>query len=205
MALPNPPDASMVVVAEWTAQPGDGTHEGNLAFCRRVARRLRASDTRWGLNYKRAVIGDPSGDILAYRWGPTDYDCRIVDIISAATGPWEPGEKPAASWTVHDEAEAGPARWFWDEADAPPAPHPPAPAPPAPIPPEPPPSPDPDDPNDFHAGMEAALTALWEISVAQSDAILATLKLIEARQDRPLEGSFKLFGWTVALSLRPRD
>lgn len=116
MPLPDPPNKFNAVQMLWHDRPSHGGAD-NLRFCRDVVRHLRSStgDRHWGLNWKRGVVGDPSHDIIAYRWGPTDTDCRIVDIIAASTDPTHPNFGPA--WTVYTEAEAGDVRWFWDEPD----------------------------------------------------------------------------------------
>jgi len=198
MAMPDPPDRSGAVNALWAVHPSDGTPDGNLTFCRRVVSRLREEDDRWGLNWKRGVIGDPSLDVIAFRYGPTDYDARIVDIIAASDDPSHPAFGP--SWTVHSEAEAGVVRWHWPGAEVPPAPSP-----------EPPvadPVADPDA-----AALDAILDALVaEAEVAEAyhddlmqriDRLAARVDTLEARQDRALVGEFKLFGYRVGLRLTP--
>lgn len=116
--LPEPPDGFWAVEAEWSIQPPDGTHDGNLAFCRRVGLRLRLSgELRWGLNWKRGVEDDPSVDIVAFRWGPTDGDARIVDIIGASDQSTLPDGSPNPDfrpiWHVHTVEEAGVVKWYW--------------------------------------------------------------------------------------------
>lgn len=107
--LPDPPNGFWAVQAEWDIAPPDGTHDSNLDFCRRVAQRLvAAGDPRWGLNWKRGVVGDPSVDIVAYRWGPTDADARIVDILYAAEDPTQ----HAPTWSVHSVEDAGRVLWY---------------------------------------------------------------------------------------------
>lgn len=109
--LPDPPARKGIVNREWARQPADGTPEGNLAFCRRVARGLRTEDPRWGLNWKRGKVGSPSTDIIAYRWGPEDTDARIVDILSHADDP----AKIGPAWHLHSVEKAGTVRWYWEE------------------------------------------------------------------------------------------
>lgn len=107
--LPEPPNGFWAVEAEWAIAPPDGSHDSNLDFCRRVAQRLvAAGDPRWGLNWKRGVVGDPSVDIVAYRWGPTDADARIVDILYAAEDPTQ----HAPTWSVHSVEDAGRVLWY---------------------------------------------------------------------------------------------
>lgn len=74
-------------------------------FTRAVVRELRETDADWGLNYKR---GGPeiSADVIAYYYGPTDRDCRLVDIVGGATGP-----NPSLYWGVIADDGAGALRW----------------------------------------------------------------------------------------------
>lgn len=71
---------------------------GNNDFLFEVVRRLRRIDARWGLNWKRAVVGDMSQDVVDYYYGPgapfeTAYDTYVVDIIGGHCGP-----TPAPAW-----------------------------------------------------------------------------------------------------------
>jgi hypothetical protein len=43
---------------------------GNNEFLFELVRRLRRTDRRWGLNWKRGRIGDMSQDVVNYFWGP---------------------------------------------------------------------------------------------------------------------------------------
>ena len=56
------------------AYPGDLAnscleHGGNNRWLFRVVRALRERDKRWGLNWKRANVGDMSQDVITYNWG----------------------------------------------------------------------------------------------------------------------------------------
>lgn len=63
----------------------------NNDFLFEVVRRLRKIDKRWGLNWKRGVIGDMSQDVIDYHWGsgPRDNSTEvyIIDIITGHSGP----------------------------------------------------------------------------------------------------------------------
>ena len=48
-----------------SCQEGGGTWE----FMDLVVDTLRLQDTRWGYNWKRGIVGDPSHDVLNYNWG----------------------------------------------------------------------------------------------------------------------------------------
>jgi len=54
-------------------------------------------DTRWGYNWKRGVVGDPSLDVLAYHRyrGPDEgaTEVYLVDIILGHCG-----DAPTATW-----------------------------------------------------------------------------------------------------------
>lgn len=45
-------------------------HGGTWEFMDAVIDALRAQDTRWGYNWKRGVVGDPSLDVINYHFGP---------------------------------------------------------------------------------------------------------------------------------------
>ncbi len=44
-------------------------HGGSWAFMDAVVDTLRTYDTRWGYNWKRGNVGDPSMDVIDYHWG----------------------------------------------------------------------------------------------------------------------------------------
>ncbi len=59
---------------------------GNNEFLFELVRRLRREDTRWGLNWKRGVVGEMSQDVIDYYFGSGDAfegatDVYILDII----------------------------------------------------------------------------------------------------------------------------
>lgn len=55
---------------------------GNWRFMDAVVDRLRKVDTRWGYNWKRGVIGDPSRDVVDYHYGAgSDEGSEQVYII----------------------------------------------------------------------------------------------------------------------------
>lgn len=70
---------------------------GNNEFLFEVVRRLREQDDRWGLNWKRGVIGDMSQDIVDYHYGDgvseESTDVYIIDVIVGHCG-----DKPQAAW-----------------------------------------------------------------------------------------------------------
>lgn len=60
---------------------------GNNDFLFELVRRLRARDTRWGLNWKRGNEGDMSQDIVNYYWPPGEpvegsTDVYPIDVIA---------------------------------------------------------------------------------------------------------------------------
>ena len=66
-------------------------HGGNATWLFRVVERLRREDTRWGVNWKRANVGDMSEDVITYNFG-TEADegtlnVHVVDIIGGHCGP----------------------------------------------------------------------------------------------------------------------
>jgi hypothetical protein len=100
---PAPPPDAYAIVEQTAAEHPDllvGScvdTGGNNEFLYEVVRRLRAQDDRWGLNWKRGVIGDLSQDVVDYHWGegPSEEstDVYIIDIIVGHCG-----EDPQAGW-----------------------------------------------------------------------------------------------------------
>lgn len=70
---------------------------GNNEFLFEVVRRLRQLDDRWGLNWKRGVVGDLSQDVVDYHYGDgvseESTDVYIIDIIVGHCG-----DAPQAGW-----------------------------------------------------------------------------------------------------------
>jgi hypothetical protein len=65
-------------------------HGGSWDFMDLVVDELRRRDTRWGYNWKRGNVGDPSKDVVDYHWGrgadEGSTDVYIVDIIGGHCG-----------------------------------------------------------------------------------------------------------------------
>jgi hypothetical protein len=65
-------------------------HGGTWEFMDRVVNELRRYDTRWGYNWKRGNVGDPSMDVVDYHFGPGpdegSTDVYIIDIIGGHCG-----------------------------------------------------------------------------------------------------------------------
>lgn len=76
---------------------------GTWDFMDRVVDRLRQIDTRWGYNWKRGNVGDPSHDVIDYHFGPGpdegSTDVYIIDIIVGHCGP-----NPGAGWDDKTES-----------------------------------------------------------------------------------------------------
>ena len=76
-----------------SCQDGGGTWE----FMDRVVDRLRQYDTRWGYNWKRGNVGDPSKDVVDYHWGSgpdeSSTEVYIIDIIGGHCG-----SNPSPTW-----------------------------------------------------------------------------------------------------------
>jgi hypothetical protein len=118
---PTPPDYLRLpnrasVVEEVARQyPGDlrnscREHGGNNRFLFRVVERLRQEDTRWGLNWKRANVGDMSQDAVTYNYG-SDPDegtfwVHVVDIIGGHCG-----SNPNPTWIDQTRLFSTGARW----------------------------------------------------------------------------------------------
>ena len=65
-------------------------HGGSWEFMDLVVDELRRHDTRWGYNWKRGNVGDPSKDVIDYHWGRGDdegsTEVYIIDIIGGHCG-----------------------------------------------------------------------------------------------------------------------
>jgi len=74
---------------------------------------LRTYDTRWGYNWKRGHVGDPSLDVVDYHWGagPSEGSTQvyIIDVIGGHCG-----SNPQPSWgdvTDVTYSNGGVGRW----------------------------------------------------------------------------------------------
>lgn len=79
-------------------------HGGNNDFLFEAVRRLRRMDVRWGLNWKRGVVGDMSQDVIDYYFGEGEpvegsTDVFIIDVIVGHCG-----DSPGVAWTDVTEA-----------------------------------------------------------------------------------------------------
>jgi len=76
---------------------------GNWEFMDLLVDELRLVDLRWGYNWKRGVIGDPSEDVVDYHYGPGDSegseDVYIIDVIVGHCGP-----SPSPGWGDQTQA-----------------------------------------------------------------------------------------------------
>jgi hypothetical protein len=119
-ALGTPSYASSVVFAVAAAYPGELRNScGNTRWLFRLVNELRKRDKRWGLNWKRANVGDMSQDIVTFNWS-SDPDegtlnTRVYDVIAGHCGS-NPGpnfdEKTilgstGAKWTLLPYIQAG--------------------------------------------------------------------------------------------------
>ena len=63
---------------------------GTWEFMDRVVDALRQYDNRWGYNWKRGNVGDPSHDVVDYHWGrgasENSIDVYIIDVIGGHCG-----------------------------------------------------------------------------------------------------------------------
>ncbi|MBP6834849.1 MAG: hypothetical protein KA978_28955 [Deltaproteobacteria bacterium] len=85
---------------------------GNNDFLFEVVRRLRRTDPRWGLNWKRGRVGDMSQDVVNYFFGPSgaamegSLDTYVVDVIAGHCGP-----TPGTTWIDQTGVGGAEARW----------------------------------------------------------------------------------------------
>jgi hypothetical protein len=100
--LPLPGYGSSVANSMAGQYPGDlrnSCHEfgGNNVWLYRLVQRLRQTDSRWGLNWKRGNYGDMSQDIVTYHYGSgPDEGSRDVYIIDTISG--HCGGSPGPNW-----------------------------------------------------------------------------------------------------------
>ncbi len=86
-------DADPTLLAESCQTDG-----GNWRFMDAVVDGLRKVDTRWGYNWKRGVVGDPSRDVVDYHYGAgDDEDSEQVYIIDILVD--HCGTNAAPGWT----------------------------------------------------------------------------------------------------------
>ncbi|MEW6319910.1 MAG: hypothetical protein AB1635_02355 [Acidobacteriota bacterium] len=105
LPLPNMSHVVQQVAAQYPAALRNSCqdHGGTWEFMDRLVDTLRTYDTRWGYNWKRGNVGDPSLDVVAYHFGsgPDEgsIDVYIIDVIGGHCGP-----SPAPSWNDVTEA-----------------------------------------------------------------------------------------------------
>jgi len=100
---PAPPPDAFAVIEQLAAERPDLLAAscvemgGNNEFLYEAVRRLRMLDDRWGLNWKRGVIGDMSQDVVDYHYGEgvseESTDVYIIDMIGGHCG-----DNPQAAW-----------------------------------------------------------------------------------------------------------
>jgi hypothetical protein len=102
------PDMSATVQALASAHPGLLANScqdsgGTWEFMDLLVDELRLTDLRWGYNWKRGVIGDPSEDVVDYHYGPGlsegSQDVYIIDVIVGHCGP-----NPSPGWGDQTQA-----------------------------------------------------------------------------------------------------
>jgi hypothetical protein len=96
------PNRSAVVAEMARLYPNDlrnscAEHGGNNVWLFRLVQRLRQEDTRWGLNWKRANVGDMSQDVVTYNFGSqADEGTRQVHVVDVIGG--HCGGNPGPAW-----------------------------------------------------------------------------------------------------------
>ena len=85
LPLPN----MVQVVEQVAATMGDlnAASCGTWLFMDRLVDTLRTHDSRWGYNWKRGNVGDPSLDVIAYHWGrgadEGSTEVYLIDVVGA--------------------------------------------------------------------------------------------------------------------------
>ncbi|MGE0359765.1 MAG: hypothetical protein AB7H93_21330 [Vicinamibacterales bacterium] len=124
-ALPTPAYALSIVQqigAQYDAelQQSCREHGGNNRWLFRLVNALRQRDKRWGLNWKRANVGDMSQDIVTFNWSsdPDEgtFNTRVYDVIGNHCGSGRVGAQldektilgsTGAKWTLIPYIQAG--------------------------------------------------------------------------------------------------
>lgn len=85
-------------------------HGGSWEFMDLVVDALREQDTRWGYNWKRGNVGDPSLDVVNYHWGAgADEGSPEVYTFDVIMG--HCGNYPSAAWINLTDPNGAGARW----------------------------------------------------------------------------------------------
>ncbi len=87
-----------------------GHHIRGWEFLDKVIDALRLEDTRWGYNWKRGNVGDPSLDVILYNYSaaPDEGTGNVwaVDVIGAHCGPGA-----SITWSNISGVGGQPAAW----------------------------------------------------------------------------------------------
>ena len=88
-------------------------HGGSWGFMDLLVDTLRTYDTRWGYNWKRGNVGDPSLDVVDYHWGrggdEGSTEVYIIDVLGGHCG-----NSPSPTWndvTAVTYNNGGVGRW----------------------------------------------------------------------------------------------
>jgi hypothetical protein len=112
--LPLPGYGASVVASVAAAYPHDLANScveagGNNRWLFRVVQALRQHDSRWGLNWKRMVVGDMSQDYVTYNFGagPDEGTTNVyaIDVIASHCG------NPSWSWLDETDPNGAGAKW----------------------------------------------------------------------------------------------
>jgi hypothetical protein len=105
------PNRSAVVAEMAKLYPNELRNScGNNTWLFRLVERLRREDTRWGLNWKRARVGDMSQDVVTYNYGPeSDEGTLFVHVVDVIGG--HCGSNPGAVWIDQTQLWTTGAKW----------------------------------------------------------------------------------------------
>jgi hypothetical protein len=112
LPLPNMAGVVQQVAAQFPNALRNSCQEagGSWEFMDRVVDALRQHDSRWGYNWKRGNVGDPSMDVVNYHWGrgPDEGspDVYAIDIIGGHCGP-----NPQPVWNNITDPNGAGAKW----------------------------------------------------------------------------------------------
>jgi hypothetical protein len=85
-------------------------HGGNNRWLFRLVERLRREDTRWGLNWKRARVGDMSQDVVTYNFG-VEADEGTLNVYAVDVIGGHCGSNPGPTWIDQTVLWSTGAKW----------------------------------------------------------------------------------------------
>ena len=109
--LPIPPYGASVVQSVAAAYPGDLANScATNTWLFRVVQALRQRDSRWGLNWKRMVVGDMSQDVVTYNFS-AEPDEGTTNVYAFDVIVGHCGHNPGWNWLNITDPNGAGAKW----------------------------------------------------------------------------------------------